>query len=653
MFKKGLLNCSFMIMGLALSMHSAPVENIPDSVLGMSCYMMDGLDLDEVVVTATRTPKALKNAPVVTLLISESDISKADATNVQDLLTAELPGLEFGYSMSQETCLQMNGFGGNAVLFLVDGERLAGETMDNVDYHRLNLDNVGRIEIVKGAASALYGANAVAGVVNIITKDSKESWSAKVNSRYNDFGKEWRYGGNIGFNVGKWNSQTSFQRVTSEMEKLTDAFDMESNIRQVYGGNTLNVKERLVYSVSDSIKLIARGGYFARVSNRVNYDDHYKDYSGGIKGLFDFSRHNNLEVSYSYDQYDKSRYIGGVRTHDHDYSNRQNIVHAMYSHGFGLHNLTVGGDYMNDYLKSYQFVENDVYRQHSADAFAQFDYNPLSWLNVVAALRYDYYSASDEGAVTGRLAVMLKKSGYSVRLNYAGGFRAPTLKELYMNFDMAGIQMIYGNPDLKPEKSHNFNIALEHYGRLDCGWLSGQYSVTATGYFNKYNSRITTVDYAGSEDREPGAIYANENGVEICGLDFSGQYSSNTGLGLRLNYTYQKSMGNVIDTQFSQPRPHSATWRIDYDKQICKYYGFNVALSGRYMGKPDTRLEKHDSAYQLWKVSLQQRVYKGIAVNIVADNIFNYRPKVYYWNSAPTNGATFSVGLTLDIDKII
>ena len=51
----------------------------------------------------------------------------------------------------------MNGFGGNAVLFLVDGERLAGETMDNVDYSRLNLDNVGRIEIVKGAASALYG----------------------------------------------------------------------------------------------------------------------------------------------------------------------------------------------------------------------------------------------------------------------------------------------------------------------------------------------------------------------------------------------------------------------------------------------------------------------------------------------------------------
>ena len=76
--------------------------------------------------------------------------------------------------MNQETSLNMNGFGGNAVLFLVDGERLAGETMDNVDYSRLNLDNVGRIEIVKGAASALYGANAVAGVINIISRENSE-----------------------------------------------------------------------------------------------------------------------------------------------------------------------------------------------------------------------------------------------------------------------------------------------------------------------------------------------------------------------------------------------------------------------------------------------------------------------------------------------
>jgi outer membrane receptor for ferrienterochelin and colicins len=78
--------------------------------------------LDEVVVTATHTPKALKDVPVVTRLIPLADLKKVDATNVQDLLTQELPGLEFGFAMSQETSLNMSGFGGNAVLFITKCE---------------------------------------------------------------------------------------------------------------------------------------------------------------------------------------------------------------------------------------------------------------------------------------------------------------------------------------------------------------------------------------------------------------------------------------------------------------------------------------------------------------------------------------------------
>ena len=135
-----------------------------------SVDVASSLLLDNLVVTATRTPKTLKDVPVVTTLIPASEIKKSDATTIRDLLTDEMPGLEFGFAMSQETALSMNGMGGNTLLFLVDGERLAGETVDNVDYDRLSMDNVGHIEIVKGASSALYGANAVGGVINIISQ---------------------------------------------------------------------------------------------------------------------------------------------------------------------------------------------------------------------------------------------------------------------------------------------------------------------------------------------------------------------------------------------------------------------------------------------------------------------------------------------------
>ncbi len=608
--------------------------------------------LQQVVVTATRTPKTLKEVPVVTRLITSADIRKADATNVQDLLTEELPGLEFGYAMSQETSLTMNGLGGNSVLFLVDGERLAGETMNNVDYNRLSLDNVGRIEIVKGAASALYGANAVAGVVNVITRESREPWTARINSRYRDAGKEWRHGGTLSFNSGKWNAQTALQCTSVDPIRLADAFDTRSRIHQVYGGETFDVKQRLVFRASDRLRLTARGGYFARQSNRSNYDDHYRDYNAGLKAVWSPSQAQSLEVSYGYDQYDKFRFMGGARTHDHDYSNRQHTLRALYTRQLGASVLTLGGDYLSDYLTTYQFLNGGAHRQYSVDAFAQFDYNPTRWLNVVASLRQDYFSASRAKAMTARLATMFKWNSFSLRANYAGGFRAPTLKEMYMHFDMAGIQMIYGNPDLKPERSHNLNLALEHNGRIRHGALSGQYSVTLAGYYNRYDRRITTTDFPGDATREKGAIYSNEDGVAVSGVDLSVQYRTDLGVGLKLNYNYLHTSGRTIDSQFSQPRPHSATWRIDFDRQLCRVYGINLALSGRYLSKPDTRLPEADQGYQLWKLSLQQRVWRGISVNCTIDNLFDYKPQVYYWNSAPTAGRTWSVGISLDLDRI-
>ena len=632
-----------------LLMISQPLATASD---GAAAAETDSINrLDEVVITATRTPRALKDVPVVTQLITGDDIKHADATNIQDLLTEELPGLEFGYAMSQETALNMSGFGGSAVLFLVDGERLAGETMDNVDYNRLSLGNASRVEVVKGASSALYGANAVGGVVNIISRESTQPWHANVNSRFNSAGNEWRAGANFGFNLGKWNSTTDFQYVTSDKIELTDAFDTQSSFQQVWGGNSLNVKERLQFRPNDRVRLIARGNFFQRHRDRSNYVDRYNDYSAGLRGVFNLSDAQTLEASYSYDQYDKARFVGGARTHDHDYSNRQNILHALYTHVFGNNSLVVGADYMNDYLLTYQFKTGDTHEQNSFDGFAQFDYNPVHWFNVVASVRGDYFSAASCGAITSRLATMFKIDTFSIRASYAGGFRAPTLKEMYMSFDMAGIQMIYGNPDLKPERSHNFNVAFEQNGRVNSGIFQGAYNVTLMGYYNYYDRRITTTDFPGDADREEGAIYCNEDGVKVCGLDATFRYRLAMGLGASVHYNFLHMGGRTVDSQFSQPRPHSATWRLDYDHRFNKYYKLYASISGRYLGKPDSNLET-DGAYSLWKFTLQQEVWKGISVNFVVDNLLNYRPKVYYWNSATTTGTTFQVGVSIDIDSI-
>ena len=649
---------------------------MPAVNLSAETAIRDSVELNPIVVTASHTPKTLKDAPVVTRLITLHDIKIVDATNIQDMLTQEIPGLEFGLAMSQETSLNMSGFGGNAVLFLVDGERMAGETMDNTDYNRMNLDNVGRIEIVKGASSALYGSNAVGGVVNIISRENLEPWTANANTRYNTFGHEWRNGASFSFNTEKWNSQTSFQHTMIDPVDLPKAHTSEeiaielmkkaqglpydesvlnddSNISRLYGQKTYNVKERLTWRATDQLTLTGRGGYFFRTSERDTYDYHFKGYSAGLKGRYAWDHARNLELSYAYDQYDKANFLpDGTRTHDHDYTNRQHVVHALYHHPIGKNSLLLGADYLHDYLTTYQFIDNTSHTQNNIDAYAQFDWNITERLNVVGSVRYDYFSASCLDAFTARLAVVCKLPLFTLRGNYASGFRAPTLKEMYMHFDMGNMgYMIIGNPELEPEKSHNFNVAIERQNRIrHSGILDGVYNFTLMGYCNIFDKRITTIDY--TYEGMESALYWNEDGVNVWGVDLSMGHYFDWGLTLKINYSWMHETGNVWFSQFNQTRNHSMTWRIGYNHRFSRCYALDAALSGRCLGKPQSGRTGVDQGYTIWKLMVQHHLWRGVHVNTAIDNLFNYKPKSYYYSSPLTTGTSFSIGLSVDLDKL-
>ena len=649
---------------------------LPAVGISAKSVFRDSVELDPIVITASHTPKSLKDAPVVTRLITLHDIKIVDATNIQDMLTQEIPGLEFGLAMSQETSLNMSGFGGSAVLFLVDGERMAGETMDNVDYNRMNLDNVGRIEIVKGASSALYGSNAVGGVVNIISRENLEPWTANINSRYNTFGHEWRNGAGFSFNTEKWNSQTSFQHTRLDPVDLPKPYSSEeiarellkkaqglpydesvlnddSDISRLYGQTTYNVKERLTWRPTEQLTLTGRGGYFFRTSERDTYDYHFNGYSAGLKGRYAWDHARHLELSFAYDQYDKANYLpDGTRTHDHDYSNQQHVVHALYHHPFGKNSLLLGADYLHDYLTTYQFIDNTSHSQDNIDGYAQFDWNITPRFNIVGSVRYDYFSASSLKAFTERLALVYKLPVFTLRANYASGFRAPTLKEMYMHFDMGNMgYWIIGNPDLEPEKSHNFNLALERQNRIrHSGILDGVYNFTLVGYCNIFDKRITTIDY--DYEGKESALYWNEDGVNVWGIDLSMGHYFDWGLTLKINYSWMHETGNVLYSQFSQPRTHSMTWRIGYTHRFSRHYALDAALSGRSQGEPQSGRTDVDQGYTIWKLMLQHHLWRGINVNTAIDNLFNYKPKAYYYTSPLTTGTSFSIGVSVDLDKI-
>ena len=623
-------------------------------------------DLQEVVVTGTRTPKFLKDTPIQTRVITSKDIARVDATNVQDLLQQEMPGVEFSYAMNQQTHLNFSGFGGQGVLFLVDGERLAGETMDDVDFTRLNMDNVERIEIVKGAASALYGSNATGGVINIITKHATQPWTLNVNGRYAKHNEQ-RYDASFGLNGKHWSNM-----LTANFNRM-DNYDVHSApnpvtrvISTIYGDKTMNFKEQLTWSPSEKLSLTGRAGYFFRETTRTaDLPERYRDFTGGLRLNWNISVNDVLQANYAFDQYDKSDYQKLRNLDIRDYSNVQNTFRMLYNHSFeGGDVLTIGADYLHDYLYNTN-LEGDVKKQDSWDVFAQYDWRITDKLEAVGAVRYDYFSDGKDSHVTPKLNLCYKPlRNLALRAGYGMGFRAPTLKEKYYNFDMSGIWVVEGNPDLKSEISHNFNLSAEY--------TKGHYNFTASAYYNKVKNKLSTSApyFKSASDKLPYLPYTNLDSYSVYGGEVGVQARWNNGFSSRITYAYTKEQlakdkdGNTINNQYIPAREHALNLRFDYDHQFTKNYGLSVGLNGRvlsgvenveyknYYDVSEGTVTVSYPAYTLWKLSLVQRIGKAVKVNAALDNLFNYRPKHYYLNCPLTDGINFQIGLSIDIDKL-
>lgn len=623
------------------------------------------VEMEQVVVTGTRTPKLLANTPVLTKLITASDIAKADATNLRDLLQQVLPGVEFSYAMNQQVHMNFSGFGGQSMLILVDGERLAGETMDDVDFSRLCMDNVDHIEIVKGAASALYGSNAAGGVINIITKNGIRPFALNLNARLGRH-HEQRYGLSWQQGAGRWNNLLTVNRNRSDNYDVHNGDNPVTRVvATIYGDATWNFKEQLSYRPSEKLSLTGRAGYFYRQLVRTSETpERYRDFSGGLRGVWKPDTHNSLDLSYAFDQYDKSDYQRITRLDIRDYSNVQNSLRLLYNHTFGSDDvLSLGADYMHDYLFNTN-LEDRTRRQDSFDAFAQYDWNVSRQWEAVGALRYDYFSDGRISRLTPKVSVRYQPvRNLNFRASYGMGFRAPTLKEKYYNFDMAGIWIVEGNPALKPEVSHNFNLSADYTHR--------HYNFTLAAYYNRIRDKIATGApfYKNPSDRIPHLPYLNLDDYSVSGGEATAQARWPNGLTARLSYAYtherlpKDKNSNAVNNQYIPARKHSMTGHIDWDRQFSTAYGLNIGLDGRFLSAVDNQefvdyydISKgirtiHYPAYALFKLSLVQRIGKAVKASVILDNLFNYKPEYYYLNCPLTDGTNLMVGLSVDVDK--
>lgn len=602
--------------------------------------------LNEVVVTGSRVERPLKDVPVLTRVITQKDIQVLNPMNIETLLQYELPGLQVGYdSMSQLPTITYQGVGGEYLLFLVDGERVSGEGADhNVDFTRFNVDDIERIEIIKGSQSTIYGSNALGGVINIITKSANRPFTGNLSARYAGNNGQ-KYTLSIGTKQNRLSSYSSLtyhtrdsytigdtegKTITSLLPDGSTSQTVEAPIATTIPGYSIwDASQRFGYTFTDKLSAEIKGTFYHQkrdIRAGKKYQDFFIDYSLNGKIKYLISDAQQLNVSYIYDNYKKDKNYfeaGFTRT---DYRNRTQTARADYVGTFGEHTLSAGIEADLEYLKHYMMKDSADASNETYALYLQEDWKVSETFNVIVGVRGDYHRKYHLH-LTPKVSAMYRPwEVLTLRAGYSQGFRSPSLKELYQEYDMGGQgwMMLYGNPDLKPETSNQYFVSAEV--------TKGGFNFSVSAYHNRFKDKIA---YSMLDDGTSDQKYINSEKAKTTGVEAIAQWRMKFGLTVSGSYSFVDDYQEVNGKNTSSVRPHSITFNAMYARKFGKI-GANLSLNGQWASGLDTYSYSSETkgyemvaydARTLCTLNAGVQFPKGISLNVGIDNLFNYKDK--------------------------
>ena len=623
--------------------------------------------LNELVVTGSRYERQLKDVPVITRVISREEIETVNPVDFTTLLEYTLPGIQFYYNtMSQVPEITYQGMDAKAVLFLLDGERISGESGDsNIDYSRFNINDIERIEVVRGAASTLYDSRAIGGVINIITKKSVRPFTASMHTRY--AGKKGQsYSASAGVNLHRFSSLTSFgwrkrdsYLVKDEQGKQKEIINPDGSVTKsktdpvafnIYGYSIMDVSQKLSYNFSDRFTGSARISYYTNKRDKYDNARYYQRYrdlilSGKLK--WQFADNQNLDLSYIRDNYIKDNVY--VDDDERVYGNVNSTIRLYYTGMFGKHTLSGGVDLLREDMK-HHFMKDTATVHMKQYAFClQDDWQLTDKMNVVVGVRGDK-GGSYRLHFTPKVSVLYRPlKTITLRAGYSQGYRIPNLKELYQEFNMGGMGiMMYGNKDLKPEEGTQISASVEYdYKGLN---------LSVSTYHNRYKNKIS-YEYI-SPGKSWNMKYVNALNVKTTGVEVTANYKLPFGLRFSGGYSYVYDYDERDGYNMSWVRPHSARLSSVYKHRFGKTtesVAFNTSWVSSitryaYSSSDKTYTKTKYDPRTLCSLNLRSELPRGIAIGLMVDNIFNYRDKAV--DSAvqlPENGRTFVATVSINI----
>lgn len=611
--------------------------------------------LNDVVVTGQYHPQSAKNSLYSVRSIDSETIQNQGAIQLSDVLAKELnirvsPDLATG-----ETGISMQGMSGSNVKILIDGVPLVGRNGNGsgADLSQINLNTIERIEIVEGPMAVNYGANALGGVINLITKTSSKNkielgasmqaesidgkigigngkYAANVNagfrvynhfniatnfglSRFNGFkgdkeGREYQWNpknqlfGDIKFNFSKGNSNI-YYKLDYLYEDIYDAGSVVTG--QTVAFDEKFVTNRFIHQIQASGS-IYNGNRYAFV---ISYSDNNRIKNRFVKNLLTGEKTNVVSPGAQ----DTTAYQVFLTRGSYSVVNISSWVDFELGYDINLEQ-TSGGRLLDG---SQEIQDYAIYTSAELSL--------LNNLKLRPGIRWSHNSKFDSPLIPSINLKYSPSNKLDLRLAYGRGYRAPGLRELYLEF-VDATHRVFGNEDLNPETSHHLDAVVNYKVNRSSRTINYELSVF-------YNDISNLIDFAFSETDAGYAMYTNIGRFSSVGFNIKERIlwqSIEVGFGMGYigSYTNPNSEDIPLDYLFSPEVSFDLTYREARSQiSLSTYYKFTGPLS-RYTFNTDANGNSVYStgsigSFHLLDITASRMIGKMIRLSIGGKNLIN------------------------------
>ena len=619
-------------------------------------------NLNPVVVTGSGHHQRLKSTATPVHVLSSQEIHEQGISTFDGAIQRMMPQVSMAPN-SMGTFLRLNGLGNKYILILINGQKLTGDISNNVDLNRINMARVKRIEVLDGAASSLYGSDAIAGVINIITdQPTQQLVSVTSDTRVSGHGQLTEAVCLDIFSNG-FGSYTSFTHDRADSYQTTDLeyvkgsdTETQKTIAPFFTGYRSNiVGQKFTYAPDQHLALNAGIDYSYKITDRpdsrqditggTDYEMRYKGLRWNVGGIYKFTNRHSLQADFTVDRFRYGKeYDVETKTYqigDYVQSKKQRAMEGELKAILGLtgNSTTIfGADWRKDYLTATSGNINE--HVYTLAAYAQHEMRLTKDLTATLGLRLTHHETFDNH-LTPKATLMYAPGNFRLRATYSAGFRAPGLDELYYHYysvNRGKPQIIFGNKDLSPEKSNYFALNAEYHTQMVV--------FSITGYMNRIKDMVVrqnidvdetalsmlqrefpemTADEAAKLERY--SLYGNSDKGDVKGLQVNVSANLFPGFNLSANYTYTYARTKSGDdwTVLERSIRNAATIAANYHHSWRKY-GLNVNLNGRLQSKTYYPGYEDAPGYGIWNLhtthSFDCARWAFLEPSIGIDNIF-------------------------------